>query len=48
MPALQGKLEILQWLVSNGANIDAQDRSGYTALHFAVQEGHADCVNHLL
>jgi len=30
--------ELLQWLIDNGANINHQDRNGFSALHFAVNE----------
>lgn len=29
---------LLNWLISNGANINHQDRNGFTALHFIGQE----------
>lgn len=31
-------IELLDWLIINGANIDHQDRNGYCALHFAGQQ----------
>jgi len=31
-------IELLAWLINNGANIDHQDKNGYCALHFAGQE----------
>ena len=31
-------LDLLAWLIDNGANINHQDRNGYSALHFAGQE----------
>ncbi len=30
--------ELLEWLLDNGANINHQDRNGFSALHFAVKE----------
>jgi ankyrin repeat protein len=32
------KIEFLKWLIDNGANVNAQDRVGYSALHFVGQE----------
>ena len=31
-------MDLLAWLIDNGANINHQDRNGYSALHFAGQE----------
>jgi len=36
--AFYGNLEMLAWLIENGANINHQDKNGYSALHFAAQE----------
>ncbi|WP_207436119.1 ankyrin repeat domain-containing protein [Sabulibacter ruber] len=33
-----GNLDMLAWLIENGANINHQDWNGYSALHFAAQE----------
>jgi ankyrin repeat protein len=30
--------ELLKWLIDNGANINHQDRNGFSALHFAGKE----------
>jgi len=43
-----GNEALLEWLLENGADIDAQDVNGFTALHFACQEGHLQCVKILL
>ena len=43
-----GKVELLSWLIEHGADIKHQDRNGWSALHFAVQEKQIDCVNFLL
>lgn len=46
--AFKGKKRIVSWLLINGANIDHQDRNGWSALHFAVQERNVEMVKHLL
>lgn len=38
----------MEWLIEMKANIHRQDKNGYTALHFAAQEGHLDAVNLLI
>ena len=30
-----GQIEIMRWLIENGADLNYQDRIGYTPLHFA-------------
>jgi ankyrin repeat protein len=34
--------ELLNWLIDNGANINHQDRNGFSALHFIGQEQNYD------
>ena len=46
--AFYGRLDLLEYLVSRGANINAADRNGYTALHGAVQEKRMDVIEYLL
>lgn len=46
--AIENKLEIIRWLLYNGADPNHQDRMGYTALHFAGQEKHVDVAKLLL
>jgi ankyrin repeat protein len=46
--AISGKMEILSWLLANGADIDHQDRDGRTALHYAVSVKRVDMVTELL
>lgn len=46
--AFKGKKGIVSWLLTNGADIDHQDRNGWSALHFAVQEKNFGMVEHLL
>jgi len=41
-------LELLDWLIINGANINHQDRNGYCALHFAGQEKNFNSAKLLL
>lgn len=38
----------VQWLITNGANIDAIDKVGYTALHLTLLAGHASAAKYLL
>ncbi|KXH68953.1 hypothetical protein CSAL01_09196 [Colletotrichum salicis] len=47
LAALIGSLDIVEMLINHGADVNAQDRQVYTALYFALQEGHggiADCL----
>ena len=46
--AFMGNLELLRWLRERGADIDAQDRNGWSALHFAIQENRFDIVQWLV
>ena len=46
--AFYGNLDLLRWLIAEGADVDAQDKKGYAALHFSVQENKPDCVKLLL
>ena len=34
---IYGNINLLSWLIDNGANVNHQDRNGYSALHFAGQ-----------
>ena len=43
-----GNETLLEWLLENGADVNTQDTIGFTALHFACQEGHLQCVKILL
>ena len=40
--------DLLKWLIDNGANINHQDRNGFSALHFAVKEQHFDTAEILI
>jgi len=46
--AFKGKGKIVSWLVANGANINHQDRNGWSALHFAVQGKNLEVSEYLL
>ncbi|CAB3375876.1 myotrophin-like [Cloeon dipterum] len=43
-----GQLEVIKYLVSRGADVNAKDKHGITALLAAIWEGHTDCVKLLL
>ncbi len=44
----EGTIEEVKWLLDHGANVNAQESRGYTALHIAVQEDFVDKVRLLL
>jgi len=46
--AFYNNINLLKWLLDNGANINMPDSIGFTALHFACQEGHLESVIILL
>lgn len=46
--ASYNNLELVQFAIENGANINHQDSIGFSALHFAVQEQHVESINLLL
>lgn len=43
-----GQVEVIEYLLSKGANIEAKDNFGITPLLAAVYEGHANAVKVLL
>ncbi len=43
-----GRTRIAKKLLKKGADVHAADRNGWTALHFAVQNGFQKCVTHIL
>lgn len=46
--ACAGNKKLVAWLLSKSANVNHQDRNGWAALYFAVQEKHLDVVLYLL
>lgn len=46
--AIYNNIDLLQFALENGANINHQDKLGFTALHFAVQEQHVESITYLL
>jgi ankyrin repeat protein len=46
--AFYNNTELLKWLIENKAEINIQDSIGFTALHFACQEGHIESVKILI
>lgn len=46
--AFYNNAELLKWLIDNGANINHQDRNGFSALHFAVKEQRFDVTEILI
>ncbi len=45
--AAAGHLEIVKFLVENGANLHAQTCDGYTPLHYANANGHWEVAKFL-
>jgi len=43
-----GQLEVIEYLVSKGADINLPDKHGITPLLASIFEGHAKCVKYLL
>ncbi len=43
-----GNYELAKWLIENNANVNLQDKNGYSALHFSSQENKLDCTRLLL
>lgn len=46
--AFFGQINILNWLINNGADINHQDNIGYSSLHFCSQEQNAEVASILL
>jgi ankyrin repeat protein len=45
---LEEKIDFVKWLVDNGANINTQDRNGYSVLHFMAQDRLIDLTKYIL
>ncbi|GAU98812.1 hypothetical protein RvY_09905 [Ramazzottius varieornatus] len=43
-----GQKEVIEYLISKGADVNAVDKHGISALLAAIWEGHTDCVRLLL
>lgn len=46
--ARYGRLSMVNWLIDNGAEMNAVNHRGYSALYLAVHQRHADVVRRLL
>ena len=46
--AEHGSLEMAQWLVDKGADVNAQMTTGWTAMHTAAKNGHNQVLKSLL
>lgn len=45
--AINGNLELIKLLVENGADVDAKDHNGWTAMKWAIEQGHSDVIQFL-
>ncbi|KAH8977483.1 prosome, macropain 26S subunit, non-ATPase, 10, isoform CRA_c [Lactarius hatsudake] len=43
-----GHLDVVAYLLANGAGVDKTDDSGWTALHIAASSGHEEVVRELV
>ncbi|CAH1380423.1 hypothetical protein MTP99_004435 [Tenebrio molitor] len=43
-----GQTDVIQYLISAGADVNSKDKHGITAILAAIWEGHKDCVKILL
>ncbi|XP_044260647.1 myotrophin-like [Tribolium madens] len=43
-----GQTDVIQYLISAGADVNSKDKHGITAILAAIWEGHKDCVKLLL
>lgn len=44
----KGRLETVEWLVANGANVEVKDKSGTSLLSVSANKGHVDVVRFLV
>ena len=44
----ENNLDFIKWLLDHGANINHQDRTGYSALHFIAQDKQVDLAKYFL
>ena len=44
----RGHLQIVEYLISKGANVEAKDKDGKYAIHFACMKGHLPIVKYLI
>jgi ankyrin repeat protein len=45
---IENKVDFIHWLIENGANINHQDRIGYSVLHFVGQNQMTDLAKYFL
>lgn len=45
---IENQIDFVKWLVDNGADINIQDRGGYSALHFVGQNRLTEIGNYIL
>ena len=48
MAAGENEMELVQELINSGVDVNAEDRFGWTALHYATREGYLDLVRYLI
>ena len=48
LSAKGGYVKVVKLLLGAGAQIDHQDKDGFTSLHWAAQNGHSDVIEELL
>ncbi len=46
--AFYGNISLLKWCIQNGADVNFQDRGGWSALQFSAQEGRFDVADILI
>jgi uncharacterized protein len=48
LAAFYNNTELVIWLIEKGVNINHQDKSGFSALHYAAKEQHVEIVKVLI